>query len=72
MPFSSSARTSVASVYRGGGSVKCCFGSIVFDVEFVALRRTRQDGLRLPSRVRSVSRPHPSRRPRLVLPHILA
>jgi hypothetical protein len=27
MPLSSSALTSVASVYRGGGSVKCCLAS---------------------------------------------
>ena len=45
MPFSSSALTRVASVKRGGGSVKCCSGVMVFQIEHLTLFDQRQSAL---------------------------
>ena len=42
MPFSSSALTSVASVKRGGGSVKCCSGVICVQLQRLAFFNQRQ------------------------------
>jgi hypothetical protein len=42
IPFSSRAFTSVASEYRGGGSVKCWFGAIEFQLELFSFLHQRQ------------------------------
>ncbi len=42
LPFASSSFTSVASLKRGGGSVKCCSGSMDLNRRLLAFRHQRQ------------------------------
>ena len=59
MPRSSSARTSVGSVYRAGGFVECPSGSSVARLDRVTDRELRQPALLL---LVAPARPAPARR----------